>query len=85
MARYRIQFKKSVAKDLRSIPNKDIKQILARIDSLADDPRPRGVKKLSGNEYYRIRQGSYRIIYALVDDVLLVYVINVAHRSGAYR
>lgn len=85
MARYRIQFKNSVAKDLRSYPKKDIKKILGRIDTLAEDPRPPGAKKLSGSDYYRVRQGMYRIVYEIVGDALIVYVIKVAHRSSIYR
>ncbi len=85
MARYRIEFKRSVAKDLRSLPKHDVQQILARIDSLAEEPRPPGAKKLSGGNYYRVRQGMYRIVYEIADDVLLVYVIRVGHRSRVYR
>ena len=85
MARYRIQFKNSVAKDLRNFPKKDVKKILGKIDALAENPRPPGVKKLSGSDYYRVRQGMYRIVYEVVDDTLIVYVIKVAHRSSIYR
>lgn len=85
MARYRIQFKNSVAKDLRSFPKKDVKKILKKIDILAEDPRSPGVKKISGSDYYRVRQGVYRIVYEIVDDALIVYVIKVAHRSSIYR
>ena len=55
-------FKNSVARDLRNFPKKDIKNILGKIDALAENPRPSGVKKLSGSEYYRVRQGPYRIV-----------------------
>jgi mRNA interferase RelE/StbE len=58
MARYRIVVRKSVSKDLKGIPKNDVRRILARIKSLADDPRPPGTKKLSGRERYRLRQGS---------------------------
>ena len=85
MAKYRIQFKKSVARDLRNFHNKDVKKILAKIEALAEDPRPPGVKKLSGRDYYRVRQGMYRIVYEIADDLLIVYVIRVAHRSSVYR
>lgn len=56
MARYSLQFKKSVTKDLRSIPKKDVRRILKRIGALADDPRPAGCEKLTTRELYRIRQ-----------------------------
>ena len=85
MASYRIVFKQSVAKDLRSIPKKDVQHILRRIDGLADDPRPVGAQKLSGDEKYRIRQGNYRILYAIEDTVVTVTIVKVGHRREVYR
>ena len=85
MAKYKITFKKSVAKDLRSIPTSDVKRILAKFDELAENPRGEGCKKLSGHEQYRVRHGLYRIIYEIRDDVLVVNVVKVAHRSSVYR
>ena len=85
MEKYRITFKKSVTKDLRVIPKNDIKKILSKINTLAEDPRGEGCIKLSGQESYRVRQGLYRIIYEIKNDVLVVNVIKVAHRSHVYK
>jgi len=85
MARYKIFFKKSVWKDLQAIPKKDLRKILHRIESLADDPRGSGSRKLSGEEKYRIRQGRYRIVYSIQDNDLTVWVVKVAHRKDVYR
>ena len=85
MAKYKITFKKSVAKDLRVIPKNDIKKILGKIDTLSEDPRGEGCIKLSGKETYRVRQGLYRIIYAIKDGLLVVNVVKVAHRSHVYK
>ena len=85
MASYELVFRKSVAKDLRVIPKQDVKRIMQRIRSLADDPRPAGCEKLSGQERYRVRQGVYRIIYEIEDDRLTVLVVKVGHRRGVYR
>ena len=85
MAKYKITFKKSVAKDLRSIPSLDVKRILNKIDSLAQDPRAEGCVKLSAQERYRIRQGLYRIVYEIRDETLIVQVVKVAHRSNVYK
>jgi len=57
MAKYKVTFKKSITKDFRSIPKKDIQKILQLIESMADDPRAEGCIKLSGQDNYRIRQG----------------------------
>ena len=85
MARYRIEVKQSVVKELSSIPKRDLVLIVARIRSLSDDPRPTGSIKLTGQEKYRIRQGHYRILYTIEDEVLVVYIIRIAHRRDAYR
>ena len=85
MASYKIVFKQSVAKDLRQIPDKDVPRILQRIDGLADDPRPAGAEKLSGEEKYCIRQGRYRILYMIDDHVITVTVVKVGHRRDVYR
>ncbi len=85
MASYKIIVKKSVAKDLKSIPKKDVQRILSAIRKLADDPRPPQAKKLSGQERYRIRQGSYRILYTIEDDHLVICVVKVGNRRDVYR
>jgi len=85
MASYSLAFKKSVAKDLRGIPNQDVKRILKRLDSLREDPRAEGCIKLSGQERYRVRQGVYRIVYEIRDTELIVLVVKVAHRSEVYK
>ena len=85
MARYRLLFKESVAKDFRPISQKYVRQILNTIEALTDDPRPIGCEKLTDQERYRIRCGSYRIIYEVQDDARIVLVVKVAHRRDAYR
>ena len=85
MGKYSLQFKKSVARDLRAIPKADVARILRPIEQLADEPRPPGVEKLSSQERYRVRQGNYRIVYEIVDDRLVVVVVRVGHRREVYR
>lgn len=85
MASYKLVVKKSVAKDLRSIPKRDVQRIMKRIAALADDPRPPGCEKLSGQERYRVRQGIYRIVYEIMDKTLVVTVVKVGHRRHIYR
>ncbi len=85
MASYSIRFRESVKKDLARIPARDVARIMARIESLAADPRPPGAEKLSTLERYRVRQGDYRIIYEIADEIVTVWVVKVGHRRDVYR
>jgi mRNA interferase RelE/StbE len=85
MGRYRIVFRKSVAKDLRQIPRQDIRRILAAVDSLADEPRPPGMETLTGQDKCRLRQGNYRIIYEIKDDEISGVIVKIGHRKDVYR
>ncbi len=85
MAAYKIYFKKSVEKDFKVIPKKDLKKILERIEALAEDPRPPRCEKLSGQQRYRLRQGRYRILYSIQDDELTVWVVKVGQRRNICR
>lgn len=85
MATYRVEFRKSVQKDLRAIPKQDQIRILRRISLLADEPRPVGCKKISGQERFRLRQGNYRILYEIKDLLLVVTVVEVGDRRDVYR
>jgi mRNA interferase RelE/StbE len=85
MAGYKVFFRESVEKDLRTIPAKDLKNVLLCIESLMTQPRPRGCEKLTGQERYRIRQGKYRILYSIQDYDLTVWIVKVGHRKDVYR
>jgi mRNA interferase RelE/StbE len=85
MAAYSLFFKESVQKDFDGIPKKDLRKILSRIKSLAGDPRPPGGEKLTGQNRYRVRQGRYRIVYAVQDEERTVIVMKVGHRKDVYR
>ncbi len=85
MEKYKVELKKSAAKEIERLSRKDITAILEKIASLSHNPRPHDCKKLSGEEKYRIRSGDYRIIYLIEDDVLIVYVVKVGHRKDVYR
>ncbi len=85
MGKYKIEIKKSAVKEIKKLPGKDIKKILEKISSLADDPRPQNCIKLSADKKYRIRIGAYRILYEIKDKLLVVIVVKVAHRKDVYR
>ena len=86
MARYRLLIKPSAVKDIEAIPlRRDRQRVVERISKLAEDPRPLGGEKISGQDKYRVRQGRYRILYAIADQDLIVQVVKVGHRKDVYR
>lgn len=85
MAKFNILIKKSASKELKKLPSKDILKVISKIESIADEPRPKGVEKLTSQENYRVRVGNYRIIYSIEDDKLIVLIIKISHRKDVYR
>lgn len=83
---YRIELKPSAQDSLAKIAKPHQRRIAKRIDQLAENPRPRGAKKLAGSDdFWRIRVGEYRIIYQIHDDVLLVLIVRIGGRGDVYR
>ena len=85
MAKFNILIKPSAAKEIEAVPlKKDRQRLVERILKLANNPYPPGCQKLSGQDRFRVRQGRYRIVYAVEDNELLVYVVKVGHRKNVY-
>jgi len=86
VASYKILIKRSAQKEIKAIGlKKDRQRIIKRIQELANNPRSPGSEKLSGSPYYRVRQGRYRIVYEIQDDVLIVHILKIGHRKYVYR
>ena len=87
MAGYRLLIKPSAGKEIEGLGHKkDRQRIVQRIAALASDPRPAGCEKLAGGEgRYRVRQGEFRIVYAVDDVSHTVEVVKVGHRREVYR
>ena len=82
---YSIQIKKSALKELSYITPPYKTKIVTAIDGLANNPRPEGVKKLKGEDAYRIRVADYRIIYTIEDVIKVVEIQRIRHRKDAYK
>jgi mRNA interferase RelE/StbE len=83
---YSITYKPSAAKALRKLDRQHQRAIVTAIEALAREPRPGGVKKLQGGSgEYRIRVGSYRVVYDIRDGELLILVLHLGHRREIYR
>lgn len=85
MASYNIEWKKSAIRELRDLPKEIVPRIVNAVGELSSNPFPDGVKKLIGAEHtYRIRIGSYRVVYTVTKATTIVEVIRVAHRKDVY-
>ena len=84
MENYKIEIKKSAAKEISKLPKVAVQRIVEKIQTLSDEPRPNGCKKLSGDEKYRIRVGVYRILYSITDEKLVIFIVKVGHRKEIY-
>jgi mRNA interferase RelE/StbE len=85
VAAYKVVIAASASKELEQIAKRDRERIGVRVRSLASNPRPPGCEKLSGQDKYRIRQGDYRILYAVDDSNSIVDVVKIGHRREVYR
>lgn len=83
---YEVTLTPAAARQLRKLDPPVRRRIQAAIDLLADDPRPPAATRLVGGEgEWRVRTGSYRIIYQINEDKLLVLVLNLGHRRDVYQ
>lgn len=83
---YRIELTPSATKDLKKLDRPEQRRLQAAIELLAETPRPPAAKKLvNSGGAWRVRTGSYRIIYEIHDDLVLVLVLRLGHRREIYR
>jgi mRNA interferase RelE/StbE len=81
---YRVEIAEPAAKSIAKLHSQVALRVRNAILGLAENPRPHGVKKLQGENAYRLRVGDYRIVYTINDRLVLVIVIRVGHRSDIY-
>jgi mRNA interferase RelE/StbE len=82
---YSVSLSRTAARQLDRLPLRTAETLLEAIQSLAENPRPQGVKKLKGREGFRIRRGDYRIIYDIHDRQLVIEVVAIGHRKDIYE
>lgn len=83
---YRVEFTASARESFAKLPRSVQAKLADQITSMSDDPRPVGALKIKGqDDCYRIRQGTYRIVYAVLDDQLFVLIVRAGHRKEVYE
>ena len=82
---YQVILKRTAEKELDALQTNMRKRILKRLLALEDNPRPAGIKRLQGQESYRLRVGDYRVLYTIDDKAKQVFIFAVGHRGDVYR
>lgn len=82
---YKIVVRGKAAKQIHKLSPLDFRRVQQSINTLAQNPRQAGTKKLKGAMGYRLRVGMYRILYEIDDDAQVVTIYRVKHRREAYR
>jgi mRNA interferase RelE/StbE len=82
---YRVDLRRQAQRALDKLPKPDFQAVVSAIKDLAQTPRPRGIEKVKSTGLWRIRQGDYRIVYAIDDKEQLITIVRVGHRREIYR
>jgi len=83
---YSIEFRPSALKSLKRLPKQEVIKIKSKIDNLAGQLPNTNITKLKGNNsFHRVRSGSYRIVYEINNDKLVILVVKVGHRKDVYK
>lgn len=84
---YTVEIAPAAKRQIRALPKAAQARVVERLRALAEEPRPRGAKKLQGEagDFYRVRVGDYRVVYSVDGKKLEVLVVKVAHRREVYR
>ena len=86
MGRYRVAISRTAQAQLKRVPRDGQTRVVRAILALADEPFPKGSRKLSGyTDVFRIRIGQYRVIYSVAKGKLIVIVLKIGHRKNIYR
>jgi len=83
---YAVSLLPAAEREWRKLSREILPRVSSALLALEDEPRPRGVAKLSGgSDRWRIRVGDYRIIYEIDDAAHEITVLRIAHRRDVYR
>ena len=82
---YRLLILRRAQKELAELPAFSFEKAKTVIYRLAEDPRPRGSRKLTGRDGWRVRVGDYRIIYEVDNVSNSITILHVGHRKDVYK
>jgi mRNA interferase RelE/StbE len=86
MASYEIEIGRTAEKQLKNLSERDQLRVVRAVLALAEEPHPRGTRKLSGyDDVFRIRVGRFRVLYSVAENRLVILILKIGHRKDVYR
>ena len=86
MASYEIEIGRTAEKQLKNLSERDQLRVVRAVLALAEEPYPRGTRKLSGyDDVFRIRVGRFRVLYSVAENRLVILILKIGHRKDVYR
>jgi mRNA interferase RelE/StbE len=86
VSNYSVEVKPPARKELEALPDNLLARVLQKMDSLRNAPRPAGCKKLKGyKDQWRVRDGSWRVVYIIDNTAKLISITRIAHRREVYE
>ena len=82
---YKVELRRKAQRNLDRLPRDDFNTVLEAVRNLISTPRPKGVEKIKNAGLWRIRQGDYRIVYSINDDLKMITILRIGHRREIYR
>lgn len=82
---YKVELRRRVQQSLEKLSEKARRVVITALESLEQEPRPRGVEKIRETELWRIRKGDYRAIYHIDDREQTISIVRIGHRRDVYR
>jgi mRNA interferase RelE/StbE len=84
--RYSVEFRPAVLKSMKRLPKKELRKIKNKIDGLAENlPDPATTKMKGNNPFHKVRTGTYRIVYQILENRLVILVVKLGHRKDVYK
>ena len=80
---YNIEWKEHALQNIEKLENSIAKRILKKVEELSENPFSKDIKRLKGNDDFRLRVGDYRVIFSIEQST--IQILKVGHRKNIYN
>ena len=81
---WQIKWSNTAEKQLSRIDNKNAQKIVTKLEEITVDPHV-STEKLAGFDLRKLRVGNYRVILGIEGQKMIIFVVEVGHRSKIYK